>query len=204
MKKLIVLSMAAAIAVSMASCGSSKPSVQASSSEQENPYGQKVFKSDCQKMAEAMPGKRFWGQAEHFKQSSATQLAELDARTKISNKIDAAITAAAEMADVDLTKYSGTRDDGMSGTDAGAKQNTLGQSVSQNIVSGTTNINTEAYYGKNRKYTVFVCIELDGTTADLAESATKKIVDRIDANDRAKIESDIDKFKDRIEKELNK
>ncbi len=200
----MILSCSALLMLGLYSCGSSKPSIQATGNELENPYGAKVFKSDCQKMAEAMPGKRFWGQAEHFKQSSATQLAELDARAKITNGLDAAIRAAAEMSDVDLTKYSGSDVDGMSATDAGAEQNTLSRSIAENIIVGTTTVNTEAYYGKNRKYTVFVCVEMNGSADAVAEKAAKKVVDRISGDDRAKIEAELDKFKDKIEQELNK
>ena len=90
----------------------------------------------------------------------------------------------------------------MTNTDGGQKQNTLTKSISSNIISGANVINTDKYYGKDRKYTIFVCLEYNGSVADIAKKAAEQVKQRISDSDRAKIQEENEKYEQEIEKEL--
>jgi len=202
MKKLFVYSVVSVFLLSFSSCGTSNKVPQASKTEQENPYGVQVFKTKSQEMAEAVPGKRAYGKGVSFSESAARQLAEMDARAQLSRGLDAAIVSASKLVGFDITQYAGGDGEGMTGTDGGRQANTLSKSISSNIISGTTVINTDKYYGKDRKYTVFVCIEYNGSVADIAKKAAEQVKQRVSDVDRAKIQKENEKFELSVENEL--
>lgn len=205
--KMPVLIMASALTVivfSLSSCGSSKPSVQATNSEMENPYGKQVFQTECEKLAEQAPGKRSYGSAQHFKESSARELAEADARAQMSRKLDAAIISASKAVGFDITKYSGSDTQGMSVTDGGGQTNNFVHSLSMNVIQNTSVIKTEKFLGKDRKYTVFVCVEYGGAPADLAKAAADAVKDRVSPADRSKIQAENAKFEKEVMDMINK
>ena len=202
MKKLFIASFILAATLFTVSCGSSTKVPQASKAEQENPYGTSVFKTPSEKLVEAAPGKRAYGKGVSFSESAARQLAEMDARGQLSRALDAAIVSASKTVGFDITQYTGGDGEGMTNTDGGQKQNTLTKSISSNIISGANVINTDKYYGKDRKYTIFVCLEYNGSVADIAKKAAEQVKQRISDSDRAKIQEENEKYEQEIEKEL--
>lgn len=203
MKKIVCLSQLAILMLALASCGSSKKVPQASKAEMENPYGAEVFKTEAELYAEAMPGKRAYGKGVSASESAARQMAELDARAQFSRSLDAAIISAAKVVGFDITQYAGGNNEGMTSTDGGQEQNTLLKSVSSNIIASTTVVKQNKYYGKDRKYTIFVCVEYNGSVADIAKQATQQIKQRISDTDKAKIQQENEKFEQEVEKSLS-
>ena len=204
MRKLILLSAISAMMFAFTSCGSSNKVPQASKAEQENPYGAEVFQTEVEKYAEALPGKRAYGKGVSFSESAARQLAELDARAQFSRSLDAAITSAAKVVGFDISKYAGGNNEGMSNTDGGQQQNTLAESISSNIIANTNVVKQNKFYGKDRKYTIFVCLEYNGSVADIAKTAAQQVKQRISDVDREKIQKENVKFEQEIEKKLQK
>lgn len=194
----------AAMALSLSSCSTSKnvSPAQVSKAEQRNPYGEEVFQTKSEKMATEAPGKRAYGKGVSFNESSARQLAETDARAQLSRALETAIVSASKAVGFDITQYSGSDSEGMAVTDGGMQQNTLSKSVSSNIISGAAVINTDKYYGKNRQYTVFVCLEYNGSVADIAKKVTEQIKQRVSDKDRAAIQQENRKFEEEVEKAL--
>ena len=202
MKKVLLSTLA--VTLLFASCGTSTTVPQASKSEQTNPYGQELFKTKSEQLAEEAPGKRASGKGVSFSESAARQLAEMDARAQLSRNLDAAIISAAKVVGFDITQYAGSDGEGMTKTDGGQQANTLSKSISENIISGTNVINTDKYYGKDRKYTIFVCIEYNGSVADIAKKASEQVKQKISDSDRTKIQKENEKFQQEIEKDLSK
>ena len=190
------------VILTLLSCGTAK-APQASNSEMQNPYGQEVFKTPSEKLAEQQPGKRASGKGVSFSESAARELAEMDARAQMSRSLDAAIVSASKRIGFDITQYAGGDGEGMTNTDGGQQQNTLAKSISSNIIANTTVINTDKYYGKDRKYTIFVCVEYNGSVQQMAQQAVQQIKQRISDSDRAKIQQENEKFQQEIEQELN-
>lgn len=204
MKKNILMAAFAAVAMLfLGSCGSSQKVPQASKSEIENPYGSEVFKTEAELYAEAMPGKRASGKGISASESAARQLAEADARAQFSRAIDAAIISASKSVGFDITQYAGGDNEGQTVTDGGLQQNTLVKSISSNIVANTNVVKMNKFYGKDRKFTVFVCLEYNGSIAEIAKKAAQQIQQRIPDEDRKKIQDENSKFEQEIEKGLS-
>lgn len=187
-----------------ASCGSSQKMPQASQQEMTNPYGQKVQLTETEEYAAAMPGKRAAGKGVSFDESSARELAEMDARAQFSRAIDAAVISAAKRIGFSIDQYAGGDEDGMSATDGGVQTNTLSKSISSNIVSKATVVKSEKFYGKNRKYTIFVCLEYNGSVADIAKEAVQQVKQRVSDTDRAKIQKENARYENEVMQELQK
>ena len=202
MKKTFFVLIMFATSLAFISCGSTSKVPQASKAEQENPYGTSVFKTPSEKLAAEVPGKRAYGKGVSFDESTARQLAEMDARAQLSRALDAAINSAAKKVGFDITQYAGGDGEGMTATDGGRQVNALAESISQNIISGANVINTDKYYGKDRKYTIFVCLEYNGSIADIAQKATEQVKQRISDRDREKIQQENERFQQEIEKDL--
>lgn len=196
MKKLLFSFAAVAVMFGVYSCGSSK-SVTA-----ENPYGQQMTLTECEAYALQLPGKRVSGKGVSFDESAARQLAELDARAKYSDALEAAIISASKKANVEITQYAGGDNDGMSAIDGGTKSNTLAKSVSGNIIKNTSVVKVDKFFGKNRQYTIFVCLEYQGNTADIAKEAANQVKQRVSDADREKIQRELDDFQKEVEDQL--
>lgn len=202
MKNLFLTLAIFSIGFAFTSCGSSNKVPQASKAEQENPYGASVFKTPSEKMAAEAPGRRAYGKGVSFDENAARQLAEMDARAQLSRALDAAIISASKAVGFDITQYAGGDGEGMTATDGGRQTSTLAKSISSNIISGANVINTDKYYGKDRKYTIFVCLEYNGSIADIAQKATEQVKRRISDKDREKLQQENEKFQQEIEKDL--
>ena len=202
MKKSILVSFVTLMALTISSCGSSNKVPQASKAEQENPYGTEVFKTDAEKYAEEAPGKRAVGKGVSFSESTARELAEMDARAQMSRAIDAAIVSASKRSNVDINQYAGGNNEGKTATDGGLQSNTLDKSISSNIVANANVVKTNKFYGKDRKYTIFVCLEYNGSVADIAQKAAQLVKQRVSDKDREKIQAEHEKFQKEIEKDL--
>ena len=77
-------------------------------------------------------------------------------------------------------------------------------SISSNIISGTNVIKTDKFYGKDRKYTIFVCLEYNSSLADIAKKATEQIMQRVSDEDRAKIRQENEKYQQEVVNDLKK
>lgn len=199
MKKNAFLLAIAAVFFTFMSCGSSKVP-QASKTEQDNPYGKEVFKTKSELLTEAGKGVRAYGKGVSFSESAARELAEMDARAQFSRSIATAIETATKRVGFDITKYAGGNNEGMSATDGGERQNYLTKAISSNIVTNTSVINTDKFYGKDRKYTIFVCLEYNGTLEEMANKSAEIVKQLVSDEDRAKIDQNNDDFEREFEK----
>lgn len=203
MKKQLLYSFLVAVCATLVSCGSKQSVVTApQQTNPSNPYGEKLQLTECESYALAAPGKRAVGKGTSFNESTARQLAELDARAAFSNAIDVAVKAGAEAANFDITKYMGTDNAGATNTDGGGRNNTDNTAFSANIIKNTNIVKLDKYFGKNRQYTVFVCLEYNGSIADMVKSATQNVRQLVSDEDRNKIDENLNAFQKKMEDEL--
>lgn len=216
MKKLIMIPLMAITAMTVISCGSSKavvsapvvnpvaqqPQLQRQASNSD-PYGDEIQLTPCEEYAMAAPGKRAAGKGVSFNESVARQMAELDARAQFSNAITTAIRSASKMANFDITQYMGTDDKGATATDAGQRQNVQNSSFSANLIKNATIVKVNKYMAKNRQYTIFVCLEYNGSVAEMARQAASKVRQVVSDSDRAKIDQNLKAFEEEIENKLS-
>lgn len=196
MKKTLLFTVALTMILTLASCGSSKVS--------DSPYGKQMSLTESESYALQKPGKRASGRGVSYDESTARQLAELDARASFSRALEDAILTAAKRRNVDLTQYSGDSAEGRVNTDAGGDSHTLQSSISSNIIRNTNVVKVDKFFGQNRQYTVFVCLEYIGEVEDMAKEASKQIQQRISDEDRAKIQAELDKFEQEIKQSLSR
>ena len=196
MKKIIVLF--ASIALLCASCSSSKASIE----------GKKMEKSEQQKLAEAKPAVRAWGEATQFNQSFAKTYAEGQARAEFARKLATLVQTASRQATdgADIAHSDG--ENSSQGHDQGITSNAFAQQVADGLVSGLTVISTDTYKLKDGQYHVFVCMEWQGSVDKMAQEMTKnyrrRVEQQVSDEDRAKMEVRYEEFRKSIEEQLKR
>ncbi|MDE6303599.1 MAG: hypothetical protein K2M01_02130 [Paramuribaculum sp.] len=202
MKK-IIWTMSAVVALTVASCSSQKASVSgAPKSAVTSAIGQALPDEPCITLAEEAPAIRKYGNGIHFKESSARNIAEAQARGSFARSIAAAITTATEEIGVSLDKYAGDEAEGHSVSDQSGEANDFVMSIAQEIVRNTHPIKTSRYIKPNNQYNVYVCLEYMGTENQMAENVESAVKDKISPDDRAKLEKRHDDFRKRVLKTL--
>lgn len=200
MKTFTIPAIAIACAL-LVSCGASK---KAASSDTVNPYGKVVVSEPCIELYEQAPMKRAYGNGQHFKESSARNIAELQARAMLARKIETAVLSATEDLGVSLEKYAADDQSGRTVTDQSAEGNDLAMSIAQQVIRNTHTIKTSRYMKPNNQYNIFVCMEYMGDENELSEQIEEALKDQISESDRAKIEKRHNDFRQRVLNNLNK
>lgn len=195
-KTLIYIFMMTVTAVMVSSCGGARTAQNTSNTHQSNIYGAEISLTECEQYALADPGRRAAGKGVSYNESTARDLAELEARSTLSKAIDAAVEAAAKSASLSYEKYSGNNDSGQSVADEGTKSNRSASSYSANIIKNTNIVKINKFLGKNRQYTIFVCLEYNGSITDMAKKVVQDIRQNVSDADRQKIDSNLKEFED--------
>lgn len=180
------------------SCSSSKASIE----------GKKMEKSEQQKLAEAKPACRTWGEATQFNQSFAKTYAEGQARAEFARKLASMVQTASRQATdgADLAHSDG--ENSSQGHDQGITSNAFAQQVADGMVSGLAVISSDTYKLKDGQYHVYVCMEWQGSVDKMAQEMTqnyrKRVERQVSDQDRAKMEVRYEEFKKSIEEQLRR
>lgn len=186
----VLAALSAAVLCLMTACGASKKvSI-------ENPDGVALANDPCVDLCMQSPYTRAYGKGTHFKEMTARNIAELQANAMYARKIEKAVLSATEDLGISLGQYAGDDNTGRSVSDHSGESNDLAALISQQVIRDMHVIKTSRYYGKNNQYTVYVCVEYGGDKDVLVKQIEQKVKDRISDEDRAKIESRHDEFKD--------
>lgn len=197
MKKLLSL-LIAILAIMGTSCSSSKASIE----------GKKMEKSEQQKLAEAKPACRTWGEATQFNQSFARTYAEGQARAEFARKLATLVQTASRQATdgADLAHSDG--ENSSQGHDQGITSNAFAQQVADGMVSGLAVISSDTYKLRDGQYHVYVCMEWQGSVDKMAQEMTqnyrKRVEQQVSDQDRAKMEVRYEEFKKSIEEQLKR
>ena len=188
--------MVAAATVILAGCGATQQI--ASIKKNANPDGQLLEDNPCIEYAMLKPRTRAYGDGTHFKESTATNIAEMQARGKFARRIESAVLSATEEIGVSLEKYAGDAMGGARATDQSSEANDLASSIASQCIKNTSIVKVTRYYTENQQYKIFVCLEFGGSEDEMAEQIVQSVVDKISASDRAKIEARHDEFRNRV------
>ena len=168
-------------------CGSSKKTV---ASKTVNPYGKVVEAEPCIELYEQSPCNRAYGNGQHFKEATARNIAELQARAMFARKIESAILSATEDMGISMEKYAAD--------DQSGEANDLAMGIAQQVVRNIHTIKTTRYLKSNNQFTVFVCMEYAGDENTLVDQIERSVQDKISQDDRTKIEQRHNEFRRRI------
>ncbi len=204
MKKSICLSIVLA-ALSFSSCGSQKAvSTGAPKSTVNSAIGQALPEEPCITLAEEAPAIRKYGNGIHFKESTARNIAEAQARASFARSIAAAIATATEEIGVSLEKYAGDETTGHSVSDQSGESNDFVMSIAQEVVRNTHPIKVSRYIKSNNQYNIYVCLEYMGSENQMVEKAESALKDKISPEDRAKLEQRHNDFRQRVLNAISK
>ena len=186
----VLAALSAAVLCLMTACGASKKvSI-------ENPDGVALANDPCVDLCMQSPYTRAYGKGTHFKEMTARNFAVLQVNAMYARKIEKAVLSATEDLGISLGQYAGDDNTGRSVSDHSGESNDLAALISQQVIRDMHVIKTSRYYGKNNQYTVYDSIKYGGDKDALVKQIEQKVKDRISDEDRAKIESRHDEFKD--------
>jgi hypothetical protein len=182
----------------MTACGSKKVSL-------ESTTGQRAIEQDvCERIQEDKPLTRAVGIGEHFKEATARNVAEVQARAQFARAIAAKIKTSTAQDAGGYSQYSGDRTSGNSVDDQMAKINDFAQSIADEIVAGMVVIKTSKYILPNQQYKVYVCLEYQKGVAEMATAITKQVAQRISDDQKLRMNFEFEQYRKRIEEELAK
>lgn len=199
--KRIYLIVSAILTIVLAACGASKQTVQQQSS---IPSKMKIALDDCQILVEQKPEVRAWGEGINYSLSSASNAAELQARSKFARAIASKIKAAEENSGLSYRQASTDSKQGQNVRDEAGNYNEYQLSIAEETVKNTVIIKTSQYMLQDGSYQVFVCLEYKDGVSKMAEEITEKVKQQVSDDDRLKMQYEFQKFRERVEEELKK
>ncbi|MDR1757065.1 MAG: hypothetical protein LBR65_08965 [Culturomica sp.] len=198
--KILTIIITAVIAgVTLTGCGGSKPL------SQETATGfQKIEKDECQLKAEEQPVKRAYGTGQHFKEMTARNIAETQARAQFARMIASLIIASTSEDANANTAYNGD----ISGANTVEQQNAgardFATSIANEEIRNSTIISTcPTFNPTTKQYKVAVCVEYNENIATMANNITKKI-QKLSDEQKLQMNFEFEQYRKRIEAELEK
>lgn len=186
------------------SCKSQQPAtVVASSSTIESSIGAALPEEPCITLADEAPAIRKYGNGVHYKEATAKNIAEMQARASFARSIASAIIAATEAVGVSMDKYVSDDTSGISVSEGSSESNDYVMSIAKEIVKNTHPIKTSRYIKPNKQFNIYVCLEFMGTENQMMDQTEKALKDKISPDDRAKLEQRHDEFRQRVLNSLN-
>jgi len=158
----------------------------------------------CEQAQSEKPAMRATGKGTHFKEMTARNIAELQARAVFARALSSKIKTATSEEALGYDLYSGDPASGNSVTDQGSKSNDFVQSIAEGIVANTVVIKTYKLLLPNKQYDYWVCLEYQGDVAQMAADIAKKVEQRIPDEQKFKMDFEFEQYRKRIEVELEK
>ncbi|MDR1416106.1 MAG: hypothetical protein LBJ57_01645 [Prevotellaceae bacterium] len=194
----LVATVAIAAGVMVTSCGGSKASLQSATSQQA------VEQDVCEKMQEEKPTLRAVGIGQHFKESTARNIAEAQARAQFARSLATKVKTSTSEEAVGYEVYSGDVATGNSVSDQGSKVNDFVDAVANEVVAGTVPIKISKYILPNKQYKVYVCLEYQKGVSELAAEVAKRVEQKIPDEQKLKMNFEFEQYRKRVEAELEK
>jgi hypothetical protein len=197
-KHFLITVTAVAASALITACGSNKQSLQGTT-------GQVAIEQDiCEKMQEEKPIVRAVGVGEHFKEMTARNVAEAQARAQFVRMLASKIKTSTAQDAGGYSLYSGDNTSGNSVDDQMAKINDFAQSIANEVVANMVTIKTSKYILPNNQYKVYVCLEYQAGVSELAASIAKRVEQKISDEQKLKMNFEFEQYRKRIEEELEK
>lgn len=199
MKKISLLTaLVLTVMAFMNACGGSKQAAV-----EDSPYGKAVATEPCIVYAEQNPTTRAWGNGEHFKLSTANNLAEMQARAKYARGLATLITEVVKEQGAGTSMYAGDDETGQAVSDQAYIADDTVDGMAKEIIKNTAVVKTSVYQKPNKQYNVFVCVEYRQSIAQMAEDIAKKIDSKLTDDQKNRIHFDMDRIRKDAEKKLS-
>lgn len=181
------------------SCGSSKKALDGSKGLSDD--GEAIARDICIEMQEQAPATRAWGNGQHFNINTATNIAELQARSKFARAIATSIKTSTKVGGLDVSKFAGDDKSGMSVSDEATKMTDWAEAIAYEVVRNAVIIKSSPYK-KADKYNVYVCLEYKEGLDDLVNNVAKKVQEKISTDNKLKIDLEFSGIKDELKKDI--
>jgi len=183
----------------MTSCGGSKPI-----SRKDATGFVDIEKNECQKEADKKPALRAYGLGQHFREMTARNIAETQARAQFARAIASAITTSTEDNANSNVAYDGDESGANIIDSQNAGVNDFERGIAEEEIRNTTVILTcPTFNPTTKQYQVSVCIEYNEGVAVLASNVAKK-VQKLSDERKLKMNFEFEQYRKRIEAELEK
>lgn len=190
--------MAVGASVMITACGNKKQGLQATT-------GQVAIEQDvCEQLQEDKPAVRAVGVGEHFKEMTARNIAEAQARGQFVRMLESKIKTSTAQDAGGYSLYAGDSASGNSMDDQMAKANDFVQSIANDIAANMVLIKTSKYILPNKQYKVYVCLEYQEGVSAMAAKVATKIAQKIPDEEKLKMNFEFEQYRKRIEEELEK
>ena len=185
--------------VVMTSCGGSKSLSRKSATG----FGD-IEKDACQQKAEEKPAIRSYGVGSHFREMTARNIAETQARAQFARALEASIKAGTRSDTNTNVAYDGDMAGANIVEQQNAGDNDWAQSIAEQEIRNTTVISTCPKFNPTTKqYQVSVCVEYNEGVSVLADNITKK-VQKLSKDRKLEMNFEFEQFRKNIEAELEK
>ncbi len=190
-------------AILLSACGGSRKLQQST-----NPIDEVEVTNPCQILAEEKPALRAWGDGVHSQMSTARRGAEANARANYRNAIETLIKTGYQNNADQLGKYVAAGQEGKGVTDETSGNSAFFTALAKGEIRNMICIKTSVYKMPDGRYHCYACVEYNGAIHDLMTdmlrpAENQALQNNISDGERAKIEEDFRKFRERMEKELN-
>ena len=193
------------LAMFMQSCGSSKQVATAPISVVSQDQIQQdieVALDPCEEYAMLAPSKRAAGTGVHFKETTATNLAQLNARANLAKALQQCVeTATKNYADAkELFAADGESSSYVTDQSAGAADREAGWA--KELIKGAPIVMKKKYKTSNNQWRIYVCVEYQESVAEMAAKITKVFNEKLTQEQKARIDFNEQKFKQEMQEAM--
>jgi hypothetical protein len=203
MKKISVLAVIAT-AMLLGSCGGAKQAIMSDVVIKRNVISPdvEVALEPCDEYAMEKPNKRAVGMGMHFKEATATNLAQLNARANLAKALQQKIEAATSNYSGGREMFSADEVVGTYQTDQSAKVEDKETGIVKELVRGAAIVKKTRYKTPNNQWKIYVCVEYQEGVAEMATKIAKAFTEKLSTEQKIRIDYDEKKFTEEMKKSL--
>ena len=203
----------------MVSCGSSKNSQndmmmqmmqqmmmqqqQQNQNQNQNQQDKVVASDPCDDYAMEDPVRRASGSGVHFKESTATNLAQLNARANLARALQSYIETGTENYSGGTELFSADDGEGTSVTDQTSNVEDREYGLAKELIKGAVIVKKSRYKTPNNQWKIHVCVEYQASIAEMAAQIAKTYSEKLTPEQKARVKFDEQRFQEQMEKTLN-
>lgn len=195
MKKEIFLTLVIlAVIVGLSSCGANR-----AQSRQEVTGDIAIAAEPCEEYAMKEPARRASGTGMHFQETTARNLAELNARAQLARNLQTCIESATSSYSGGTTLFSADSLAGVPRTDQTASIDDKESGIAKELVKGATVVKQSKYMTKNNQYRIYVCVEYNEDVPQVAAKVAKAMSELLTPEQKTKVKFDEEMFRQKME-----
>lgn len=195
MKKILYLVIATMVVGGFTSCGSQRAVSRKSLT------GDIAIKDEpCEEYAMKKPTKRASGMGLHFQETTARNLAELNARAQLARALQTCIESASSSYSGGTTLFTVNEEGvGVSINDQSATVDDREASLAKELVQGAPVVKISKYKTPDNQFRVFVCVEYSEEVVEMAAKVAKVFNERLTPEQKMKVKFDEEMFRKKVE-----